>query len=1028
VGVIILIVDENPPGSRGGVYNGSMNSERGIQVGLDAQGNVMITGDNNRVTVVHASRTVSTADDSPPPAIGPNPYLGLAAFTEAEAGRFFGREALTRRLWAHFRDLQSPPPGEQILRLLPVLGPSGCGKSSVVRAGLIPELARQPLPGRRATQVALLVPGAHPLESLGRVLARLVHGETSVARTEEQTAALRKRSQAGRHDGLRRIADELPDLASAPLVVLVDQFEEIYTLCEDAEERDAFVANLLEAASDAGGGVTVVLTLRSDFLGHTQRHARLNQLIARQSVIVEGMAPEELRDAIARPAEQAGHPLESGTVSLLVEQSEGREGALPLLQFALTRIWQGLADGKSPADTLRDIRGVVGALADEAERRFQSLPESDRVIARRAFLAMVRLGEGTLGEGTRYTRRRVVVDNLVAHGEDPDHIRAVLQRFAERDARLITLGALDQDGGDDAGEITHEALFEHWKTLKGWLETGREDLRFQRRLEDAVRYWKDQGRPEGSLWQRPDLDLLRQYHDRHERDFTHDQLDFFQAAMARERRSQRIRISAVLVLLLLVVVSTTVGSIAYQEQDRAERRFEDLRQLANQFIFDFHEEIKDLYGSTPARKMLVRTARQHLHRLRTDTGYDEDLLLDLAESHSRLGDIEIQLGNGNSALQSYKTGLDIVETLVSNDPSNIPARRKFAIFHQKLGDTYVRQGNLTKALEVFSLSLNILEKISEDDSANASAKLKLDLATSFSRVGDTLADQGHLDKAQESFQLSFEIIKELADNDPSDTSTQRYLYVSYEKLGEILAKQGNVNDALEFFQLSLDIAEKLADNAPLNAAAQRDLYAIFIKFGDIFTSQKKHVEASKFFQSSLGIAEKLADRDPENIPAQQDLALSYEKLGDTLIFQKKLTEALGFFQKSLKIRKIIADQDLSDASAQRDLAVSFNKVGDTLKAQGNLDEALDFFRQDLAISEKLAADDPSSATAQTDLVISLGRLGSSLAGRPATAAQGRDYLERGLKHLRELRDENRLNSQQIEWIVWFKKQIEESAR
>lgn len=289
-----------------------MSSERGIQVGLDAHGNVMITGDNNRVTVVHGSRTIITADDSPPPAIGPNPYLGLAAFTEAEADRFFGREALTRRLWEQFRDLQSPPPGEQIPRLLPVLGPSGCGKSSVVRAGLIPELARQPLPGRRATRVVFTVPGAHPLESLGRVLAQLVHGETSAARTREQTGELRQRNQAGRHDGLRRIADELPDLASAPLVVLVDQFEEIYTLCEDADERDAFVANLLEAASDPGGGVTVVLTLRSDFLGHTQRHAGLNQLIARQSVIVPAMTVEELREAIARPAEQAGHPLGPG--------------------------------------------------------------------------------------------------------------------------------------------------------------------------------------------------------------------------------------------------------------------------------------------------------------------------------------------------------------------------------------------------------------------------------------------------------------------------------------------------------------------------------------------------------------------------------------------------------------------------------------------------------------------------------------------------------------------------------------------
>ncbi|MGB8699973.1 MAG: AAA family ATPase, partial [Thermosynechococcaceae cyanobacterium] len=452
--------------------------------------------------------------------IGPNPYKGLLAFHETDGDRFFGRDPQIQDLWKKFRTLHE---AESATRLLTIYGPSGSGKSSLARAGLIPALARRPLPGRDRARGAVLVPGSHPLEALATVLARIATGDaTPVAKTREFAAELKAVNSEGIYDGLRRIGDALPEIADKPLIVLVDQLEEVFTLCEDPAERDAFIRNLLCASGDRSKRVSAIVTLRSDFLGATQKHPQLNQLIASQGFFVAAMTVEGLREAITKPAELAGHPLDPSTVSLLIEQTEEREGALPLLQFALTRIWAGLAEGQEPAETLRAIGGVGGALAGEAERIYQSLKPDEQEIARRVFLGLVQLGEGA-----KDTRRRTELERVVSYRDNLEQVEKVIARFADPSARLITLSG---DAGAETAEVTHEALFDHWDQMKDWLDSSRSDLRFQRRLDEAAMIWEQNGRPEGNLWRSPDLDLLRSFHDRAGNDITELQEEFFNAS------------------------------------------------------------------------------------------------------------------------------------------------------------------------------------------------------------------------------------------------------------------------------------------------------------------------------------------------------------------------------------------------------------------------------------------------------------------------------------------------------------------
>lgn len=473
--------------------------------------------------------------------LGENPYRGLLAFRETDGDRFFGRETQIEQLWQKFCHLHED---QSTVRVLPIYGPSGSGKSSLARAGLIPALGKKPLPGRDRARLAVLVPGTHPLEALATVLARIATNDsTPVEKSQEFERVLKTKSNEGNYEGLRRIADVLPDIEFSPLIILVDQFEEVYTYAFSLEktereafiaERDAFIENLFCAAAEPTKRVSVILTLRSDFLGDTQQHPRLNKLFSTQGFLVPIMQPEELEIAIAKPAEQAGHKLDKAIVKLLVEQTQGREGALPLLQFALTRIWEGLQNRVDPAETLHNIGGVGGALAGEAQRLYESLSVDDQAIARCIFLALVQLNEDS-GD----TRRRAAVSELIASDGDEARVWSIINRFAEPRVRFLVLFS-DKQYGEmiEMIEVAHEALIRNWEQLKDWLKECREALRKKRKIEDAAEEWKFHKKSKDCLLQGRSLRDAREFMQGVNKDITLSSLatEFVKLSQLKQRR------------------------------------------------------------------------------------------------------------------------------------------------------------------------------------------------------------------------------------------------------------------------------------------------------------------------------------------------------------------------------------------------------------------------------------------------------------------------------------------------------------
>jgi WD40 repeat protein/transcriptional regulator with XRE-family HTH domain len=413
------------------------------------------------------------------PASGLSPYKGLLHFDENDAEWFFGREALTEQIVKHIH--KQIETGQ---RFLAIVGASGSGKSSVARAGVVPALRWQP--PSASWPMTVLTPTAHPLETLAHTL-----GVDSKSASAWRQLAADMKSDPGT---LAKVLERSAKASGAShALLIIDQFEEIFTLCQDEPERIGYINNILHAALLPDGKGIIMIVLRADFYTHCARFENLRQALAQHQEFIGPMSNEDLRRAIQEPALRGHWEFEPGLVDLLLHDvgaEPGRvpePGALPLLEHALLTTWQRRRGRTLTLSGYTASGGVGGAIAETAESVFyDQLEPAQRLIARQIFLRLTELGGDPTSAGTR---RRVTFKELISRPEDRQMIQEVLQTLA--DSRLITT---DQD----TAEVAHEALIREWPTLRTWLEEDRERLRLHRRLSETAQEWELLGRdPEG---------------------------------------------------------------------------------------------------------------------------------------------------------------------------------------------------------------------------------------------------------------------------------------------------------------------------------------------------------------------------------------------------------------------------------------------------------------------------------------------------------------------------------------------------
>ncbi len=396
-----------------------------------------------------------------------NPYKGLRPFQSADTRNFFGREKLTATLVARMGET-----GE-FARFLAVVGPSGSGKSSVVRAGLIPALWRGDLGGSEKWFIVDLLPGTHPLDELEIALMRVAADQ---ARNLHEPLLRDPR-------GLLRAAQLILPDDDSELVVVIDQFEEVFTLVEDETARQRFLDLLYTAATAPRSRVRVIITLRADFYDKPLHYPEFGEMIRRRMETILPLSAEELQRAISKPAEQLGVTFEEGLVATIVSEIHYQPGALPLLQYALTELFDN-REGRILTQRAYEVIGkTTGALARRAEALFDELDQAGQHTARQMFLRLV-----TLGEGSEDTRRRVPRSELLAVAADPDVMDELIDTYTTY--RLLSL---DHDPSTRAPvvEVAHEAILREWGRLRDWLDESRHDIRQQRLLASAAADWRN---------------------------------------------------------------------------------------------------------------------------------------------------------------------------------------------------------------------------------------------------------------------------------------------------------------------------------------------------------------------------------------------------------------------------------------------------------------------------------------------------------------------------------------------------------
>jgi len=474
----------------------------------------------------------------------PNPYKGLRAFDEADAADFFGREALIDRLLERLAD---PAQG----RFLAVVGPSGSGKSSLVKAGLLPALRRGRLDGSGRWFFAKLSPGAHPFEELNAALLSVTIGGI-----ESWLPVLRADPR-----GLLTAAEAIVPDDEAALLLVIDQFEEVFTLVEDDAKRAAFLECLQVALAAPGSPLRVIVTLRADFYDRPLLYAGFGELIQRHTEVVLPLRADELQQAIRLPAERAGLQLEPGLAAAIVADVREQPGALPLLQYALTELYERREDSHLTLDAYQASGGVLGALARRAEELFSALDPAQQNAARQMFLRLVTLGEG--GEDTRRRARWVELMDLGERAAMAD----VLQTFGAY--RLLTFDH-DPQTREPTVEVAHEALIHLWGRVRGWLDDSREDLRTQRRLAAAAGDWLAAGRDRSFLVGGARLAQFEALRDGAPLQLTPDERAYIAAGVAQRQRAARRARLFVAGLAAFSLIALALAVFAFDRQRRAQ--------------------------------------------------------------------------------------------------------------------------------------------------------------------------------------------------------------------------------------------------------------------------------------------------------------------------------------------------------------------------------------------------------------------------------------------------------------------------
>ena len=855
----------------------------------------------------------------------PAPYRGLLRFEAEQADFFFGREADTDYL---LDKIEHNP-------FVAVIGASGSGKSSLVRAGLLPALAKDAIKGSKTWQTRLIVPGTDPLGSLAVGLC----ASLPLSDRREMVSQVKDSMLVGA-DGLRSETATLfatEDGRTTPLLLVIDQFEEIFTQCKEPVEScrpviDAFIANLADAADHSNGRIRIVITLRADFLDRCLELPALKDLLQNQQMLLGPLTHDALREAIIRPAQVVGAYFEKGLVSAILRDVERNPGALPLLQVALDDLWQSRRGPWLTLEAYERSGGVQGALQRRAQTTYESLTATQQQIARNIFLRMT-----ALGEGVSDTRRRVEIDELYLAGVAKSDIDRVLETLSGPQARLIVTGEI-------TAEVAHEALINGWPTLRDWLETDREGLRIHRALTQDAEEWDHLEKDPGALYRGTRLANALDWSKEHAESLNPLEIEFLTASqevvhreneqsnrLVRARRVQIALVGAAVILVagLVVVLLAANGFFAPRQMSG----------IFNLAVADFGEITSN--GEIETSKTGQQISEWTVNYLRETLGNDPNVEIWPNQgglfNRTRVG--LVSPAEAQQVAEALQASLIFYGTI---DPNDSPAQLElgFRILPQ-FGYTFDDiQGSYSPGAPI---------RIVDMDNPGPSVQAELEKQSSlvaYLAIGLTQVQLGQSEAALEAFEKAAE----------TDThSAIAHFFIGRENL---FLSDRYPDQRTAYQQAAEDAFKKAIEVDQDYARASIGLGSVYMnRAADLVNSalqsdQPVDSQALLWANQAVQSYQHVLDMNPASEQygnpvtqvAMMGLGNAYRLTGDIAAFQEDIPAAQTAFEKSVEsledARSFFENAVNSNPSLQRYLVQTYEYLGKTHQLQGYIFELM----------------------------------------------------------------------------------------
>jgi serine/threonine protein kinase/predicted negative regulator of RcsB-dependent stress response len=499
----------------------------------------------------------------------------------------------------------------------------------------------------------------------------------------------------------------------------------------------------------------------------------------------------------------------------------------------------------------------------------------------------------------------------------------------------------------------------------------------------------------------------------------------YRASKFVQRHKTGVAAAALIVVSLIAGLTTTVWQArrAQAAQAKAERRFNEVRKLASSNLFEFHDEIAKLPGTTAARALVVKGALQYLNSLAKEASGDRDLQLELATAYQKVGDAQgrpgfANIGDRTGALESYRQALAIRKAVAAAGVPDLVLRRDLATNYERIGDTLLITGQTAEALSNYREALALRKEILSENPGDREARREA--AGNSQRMAQALAHSGKLGEAQETEAPAVAMFQGLAAEQPGNAVAQRDLFIAYIKRGNLLTAAGKQAEALNDYKKALPIAKGVESIAEDKTRAKRETATAFDWIGNSLAVSKDVPGALHNYQQALELRSAIADADPNNAEVQRDLSISHEKIGNMLARSGDTAGALAQYRQSLSIDTRLAEGDPGDAQGQLDCAESHENVSRMLMKAGDLSGALTSEDHARKLRENVAAKDQKNTEVRSDLAATyqqLGSIGDLLAKKSGNAEYTRDacnWYGHGLEVMHDLQQRGALGKDDLE--------------